>query len=41
MVASHLSIHKFGAQGGMPILAEVEDKLKELNLNFYKEKKGL
>ncbi len=41
VVASHLSIHKFGAQGGMPILAEVEDKLKELNLNFYKEKKGL
>ena len=35
VVASHLSIQKFGAQGGMPKLSEVKAKLKELEINLY------
>lgn len=34
VVAAHLSVQKFGAQGGMPDLLEVESKLKELQINI-------
>ena len=34
VLASHLSIQKFGAQGGMPKLSEVKAKLKELEIKL-------